>query len=250
MAGIRGNQARVRPVTAHPLFPTIVTLWFGALLGFGSLAVHPATLQKLLQALAIARVLPANLPPVNWTGRTLLAIALALVGCLIGLAIAAMAIRLNAARRAKAALSREGFDLSKGEAADIQQLKPEQDFNAAMGSVDQVVLPPLEEQEPGNETVRPILNFATIAQAFEVVNRPLDLSDRSPAPKPEERPDSPPLRSYSFPIHRDRTAAAAPAVAARNQDSELPVPTADEREETQRAMREALFYLKQLRGRS
>ena len=250
MAGIRDNQARVRPVTAHPLFPTIVTLWFGALLGFGSLAIHPATLQKLLQQSPVARMIPVNLPPINWTGRLLLAIALALIGCLIGLAIAAIAIRLNAGRRASAALAEAGFDLPEGEVSDPHAPKPQHDFAITTASVDQVVLPPLKTPEPVTETVRPILNFATIAQAFEVVNRPLDLDDRSPAQNPEKRPNTPQLRSYSFPIHRERTAAAVPAIPVRNHDSELPVPTADEREESQRAMREALFYLKQLRGRS
>lgn len=250
MAGIRGDQARVKPVTAHPLFPTIVTLWCGALLGLGSLAIHPATLQDLVQKSPAAHFFSANLPPVNWTGRTLLAIAFALIGCLIGLAVAAIAIRLYAARRARATLAEEGLDQPESAGLDLQNPAPKQDLARTTSSVDQVILPPLEEPERVKETVHPILNFATIAQAFEVAKRPLNLNEAAPTEGSEAQPGRAPLRSYSFPIPHKKTATAPHTKAVHDQSTNLPAPTAAEREETQRALREALFYLKQLRGKS
>ena len=36
----KGGNARPAPISAHPVFPVIVALWFAALLGFGSFVLR------------------------------------------------------------------------------------------------------------------------------------------------------------------------------------------------------------------
>ena len=76
------------PVTSHPLFPAVVALWFGALLGLGSLAVRPTLIESLVLKSHIDLVIPATAPPLGVTARILLALLLAAVGAVIGVALA------------------------------------------------------------------------------------------------------------------------------------------------------------------
>ena len=77
-----------QPIIRHPLFPAIVALWFGALLGVGSLALRPALLEALVLATGIDAVLPAAGPPLGITARLLLASALGLAGGAVGFVLA------------------------------------------------------------------------------------------------------------------------------------------------------------------
>ena len=76
------------PVTSHPLFPAVVALWFGALLGLGSLAVRPTLIESLVLKSHIDLVIPATAPPLGVTARILLALLLAAVGAVIGVVLA------------------------------------------------------------------------------------------------------------------------------------------------------------------
>lgn len=83
-----GKPARGAPVTAHPLFPAVVALWFGALFGLGSLAVRVGLLETLVLATRIDTLIPAAAPPLGISARILLALTLAAIGALLGAAIA------------------------------------------------------------------------------------------------------------------------------------------------------------------
>ncbi len=72
------------PITRHPLFPAIVSLWFAALFGMGSLALRTAHLESLVGALHIDALVPAAAPPLGFTARILVALALAVIGALVG----------------------------------------------------------------------------------------------------------------------------------------------------------------------
>lgn len=73
-----------QPITAHPLFPATVALWFGALFGLGGFAVRPALLESLVLAIHLDTVIPAAAPPLGITFRVLFALALAGAGGALG----------------------------------------------------------------------------------------------------------------------------------------------------------------------
>ena len=81
-------KAKAKPVTAHPLFPAVVALWFGALFGLGSLAIRVGLLETVVLASRIDTVIPAAAPPLGVSARILLALVLAALGALIGATIA------------------------------------------------------------------------------------------------------------------------------------------------------------------
>lgn len=85
-----GTQPKAnRPsLTAHPLFPAIIALWFGALFGLGSLAIRPGLIESLVLKLHIDLIVPAAAPPLGITARLLLSLGMALVGGAIGALIA------------------------------------------------------------------------------------------------------------------------------------------------------------------
>lgn len=82
--GGRGKQ----PLSRHPLFPVTVAIWFGALLGLGSLAIRPTLIESLVVSTGLDLLVPAAAPPLGITARILLALALAGGGGLIGAVIA------------------------------------------------------------------------------------------------------------------------------------------------------------------
>jgi hypothetical protein len=82
------TRAKAKPVTAHPLFPAVVALWFGALFGLGSLAIRVGLLEAVVLTSRIDTVLPAAAPPLGVSARILLALVLAALGALIGATIA------------------------------------------------------------------------------------------------------------------------------------------------------------------
>lgn len=75
---------RHRPISAYPLFPAFVALWFGALLGLSSLAVGVVNLERAAAAAQLHLLLPAAAPPLGATARTLIALALTLAGGAFG----------------------------------------------------------------------------------------------------------------------------------------------------------------------
>ena len=75
-------------MTAHPLFPAIVALWFAALFGLGSLAIRPALIESAVLATGLHALVPAAAPPLGLTARLLIAIAMAALGAVIGVVLA------------------------------------------------------------------------------------------------------------------------------------------------------------------
>lgn len=88
MANPKRKAAHARPITAHPLFPAVVALWFGALFGLGSLAVRPSLLESVVIASRIDLLVPAAAPPLGVTARILMALGMAALGAVIGIVIA------------------------------------------------------------------------------------------------------------------------------------------------------------------
>ncbi|PIW56489.1 MAG: hypothetical protein COW16_00565 [Sphingomonadales bacterium CG12_big_fil_rev_8_21_14_0_65_65_10] len=82
-----------RSITQHPLFPALVTMWFGATFGLCSLVIGKPTLESWVIATGLPEYLAAARPPLGSTARVLLALAACGVGSLLGLALAAMLVR-------------------------------------------------------------------------------------------------------------------------------------------------------------
>ena len=85
MANQKRKPANAQPISAHPLFPAVVALWFGALFGLGSLAVRPSLLENLVLQSHIDLVIPAAAPPLGITARILLALMMAALGGVLGI---------------------------------------------------------------------------------------------------------------------------------------------------------------------
>ena len=82
------KAAKAQPISANPLFPVVVALWFGALFGLGSLAVRPSLLEDLVLKSHIDLIVPAAAPPLGVTARILLALIMAALGAVLGIALA------------------------------------------------------------------------------------------------------------------------------------------------------------------
>ena len=87
-----GNAGRTRaagpqPITRHPLFPVLVALWFGALFGLGSLAVRIGLIEALVLKLGVDQILSFAAPPLGMKARILIALAMAVMGALLGLSL-------------------------------------------------------------------------------------------------------------------------------------------------------------------
>jgi hypothetical protein len=82
------SEAAKPPLSVHPAFPAIVALWFAALLGIGSLVLPAVLLDRLVSATGLASLIPAASPPLGMTARALIALAGALGGAALGVAIA------------------------------------------------------------------------------------------------------------------------------------------------------------------
>ena len=78
----------MQPIAAHPLFPTTVALWLGAIFTLLGLAIRPVLMERAVLALGIDRVLPMAAPPLGTTARVLILLALAALGCTIGFFVA------------------------------------------------------------------------------------------------------------------------------------------------------------------
>ena len=77
-----------KPISSHPLFPAVVALWFGALLGLGSLAIRPSLIESVVLATGLDLIVPAAAPPLGVTARILIALVMAALGAAIGVMLA------------------------------------------------------------------------------------------------------------------------------------------------------------------
>jgi len=95
------KPAKAKPITANPLFPAVVALWFGALFGLGSLAIRPTLIETLVMKSRIDLIVPAAAPPLGLTARMLIALILAAFGALLGATIARRLARPKPVQRTR-----------------------------------------------------------------------------------------------------------------------------------------------------
>ncbi|WEK45320.1 MAG: hypothetical protein P0Y56_09755 [Candidatus Andeanibacterium colombiense] len=87
------------PISAHPLFPAIVAVWFAVLFGLGSGVLPTVLFERLFAASGVAALIPSAAPPLGGTFHLLVAPVFGLAGALLGFTLAR---RLRAARIADA----------------------------------------------------------------------------------------------------------------------------------------------------
>ncbi|MXP10697.1 hypothetical protein [Pseudoblastomonas halimionae] len=85
-----------KSITQHPLFPAVVTMWFGATFGLCSLVIGRPTMESWVVASGLPQYLSAAQPPLGSTARVLVALLACGIGAVIGLALAAMLVRAKA----------------------------------------------------------------------------------------------------------------------------------------------------------
>lgn len=96
MANTNRKPGKAKPISSHPLFPAVVALWFGALLGLGSLAIRPTLLEAVVMKIGLDLIIPAAAPPLGITARILIALAMAAAGAVLG---AVLALRIGRDQR-------------------------------------------------------------------------------------------------------------------------------------------------------
>lgn len=90
---VQRKARKPQPVTANPLFPAVVALWFGALFGLSSLAVRVSVIETLVRMSKLDLVLHAAAPPLGITARILVALGMAALGAIVGTLISRVLTR-------------------------------------------------------------------------------------------------------------------------------------------------------------
>ncbi|MBO9498173.1 MAG: hypothetical protein J7496_06875 [Novosphingobium sp.] len=81
------KQAKA-PISAHPLFPAVVALWFAALFGLGSAVLPDSLFEHAIALTHLAALIPVAAPPLGATFHLFLSPAFALLGAALGFVLA------------------------------------------------------------------------------------------------------------------------------------------------------------------
>ena len=84
VSGPSASSLSGRQITAHPLFPTGIGVWFAVLFSLSSLAVRGSLLESLVLATHIDYLIPAATPPLGTLPRVIMALLIAWAGFSIG----------------------------------------------------------------------------------------------------------------------------------------------------------------------
>ncbi|MBB4615697.1 hypothetical protein [Novosphingobium taihuense] len=125
------TKRKPKPITAHPLFPVVTALWFATFFGLGSFAIAPAVLEGPVVALGIPALIPAATPPLGFTARVMMAVAMLLAGGGIGFLIGRKLgpKQATAAPRKRAATGFSRRDSSVEAEAPRRMLNPAEDLD-------------------------------------------------------------------------------------------------------------------------
>lgn len=170
------------PITAHPMFPAIVALWFAAAFGLGSLAIRPGLIEELVLKLGIDTIIPAAAPPLGVTARILLALGLGAFGAILGTMLAR---RLNRPKVEAKPRSRKAGRSEPGFAARSRDTHPDAPARRPIFAHEELGADDLSDTRP--EPLRPSeqpLPGRRRALAIED-EAPRDFHERAPLPGDE-----------------------------------------------------------------
>ena len=112
------NQA---PISSHPAFPTIVALWFAALLGIGSLIVPAAFFEQMFAVSGLAEIVPAAQAPLGFSAQLGIAFGGTAIGGLAGLLLARNVAR-GSLRQGESSGSEDDFPWAKSPICAFEEL--------------------------------------------------------------------------------------------------------------------------------
>ncbi|MDK4806727.1 MAG: hypothetical protein OC190_09280 [Novosphingobium aromaticivorans] len=186
----RAGGGAGRSIRAHRLFPAFTALWFAALFALASLVVPVAVIQSAVVALGLPKIVAAAAPPLGFTARVLVTLALVGLGGLLGLVVG---LRLGTRKAVLADEAPVTFGRRKSGAAELAAL--------------------VEEDEQGRNAEQPLVAGDPAHQDVAPLDAPLpvvsDLAGSAPV-----APDAP----FDAPV----AAPAAPRVRARDAHPDAP----------------------------
>lgn len=149
-----------KSITQHPLFPALVTMWFGATFGLCSLVIGRPTLEAWVVATGLPQYVSAAQPPLGSTARVLVALAACGIGALLGLALSAMLVRAKApAKQVVTEADRSDQDPGEEEAVPlpapdtVDPVERKEETPATPEAIDEAD----EEEEPAPDALAPFL---------------------------------------------------------------------------------------------
>ena len=242
-----------KPVAAHPLFPTVLALWFAALLGLSCMAVRPALLDVLLFRYGLAALVGDAGAATGLPDQVVLALALSALGLLIGTTAARLVRRVTSRGQAAApemALQVPVVEANRDVMTDELRLEDERAELPA----------PAPEPQPTRHPAPQVLDISAVELGSGTRNEPLDLTVLAPEDPAEEPVHSARPLPLVHPLGESRLESLAePLVIFPGQVEEpaavQPAPPSAEpaygqldREATERVLRTALANLQRLRG--
>lgn len=252
--GRKKNKINRKPVSAHPLFPTVLALWFAALLGLSCLAVKPALLDVLLFRYGLAALVGDAGAATGLPDQVVLALALSALGFLVGTTAARLVRRVTS--RGHAAAPEMALQVPVVEAnRDVMPEDPRRDDERAE-------LPaPAPEPQPTRQPAPQVLDISAMELTPQTHGEPLDLTvlapDEDPLPEPGTASAKAPV---IHPLSESQWAGDAEPVVifpgrVEAQTAQEPASGRDDlaygqldREATERVLRTALTNLQRLRG--
>lgn len=142
---VTATKRTPKPITAHPLFPVVTALWFATFFGLGSFAIAPAVLEGPVVALGIPALIPAAAPPLGFTARVMLALALLLAGGAIGFLVGR---KLGPKTASAAPRKRAAAGFSRRDSGSVEAEAPRRPLNPAEDLDDPPLDAPSAEPAP------------------------------------------------------------------------------------------------------
>lgn len=248
--GREKNKINRKPVSAHPLFPTVLALWFAALLGLSCMAVKPALLDVLLFRYGLAALVGYAAAATGVPDQLFLALALSALGLLIGTMAARLVRRLTSrghAVPAEIVLQVPVVEASRDVMADDLRLENDRAAPPA----------PAPELQPARHPAPQVLDISAMELTSEMHAEPFELTVLAPEndPMPEQE-----TVQVINPLGESQWAGDAEPVVifpGRSEAQTPPEPASCgdnlaygqlDRKATERVLRNALTNLQRLRG--
>jgi hypothetical protein len=189
----RAGGGAGRSIRAHRLFPAFTALWFAALFALASLVVPVAVIQSAVVALGLPKIVASAAPPLGFTARVLVTLALVGLGGLLGLVVG---LRLGTRKAVPADEAPVTFGRRKSGAAELAALV-EEDEQGRIAEQPLVAGDPAHQDEAPLEAPLPVVSDLA-GSAPVVPDAPFDAPVAAPAaPRVRARdahPDAPPRR--------------------------------------------------------
>ena len=99
MAYVKPYGSTKTPISAHPVFPAIVALWFAALFGLGSVVLPNILVERIITMAGIDSLIPTAAPPLGATARFSISGFAAIFGALLGYLLARRVASAQSASR-------------------------------------------------------------------------------------------------------------------------------------------------------